>query len=98
MSDLGSPAVKPEVLFIDDLLTQVESGRLRVPRFQRPYQWRPKQMTFLFDSIRQGYPIGSLLMWETDQPVAALGKIGPLVAPEAPEGLATYVLDGHQRL
>jgi len=55
-------------------------------------------MTLLFDSIRQGYPIGSILLWETSEDVASLSQIASRNVPTKPSIAAKYVLDGHQRL
>src|SRR6266498_2515246 len=90
--------VKPEVMLIEDVLGEVASGRLRVPRFQRPFVWRPEQMADLFDSIDRGFPIGSLLVWETDEELASLDTVGGLPVPTRRDGNLAYVLDGHQRL
>jgi hypothetical protein len=89
----------PTVVHLDDLLDSVAEGRLRVPEFQRPFEWRPEQMLDLFESIESGYPIGSLLLWQTDQPIASTDTIGGIALPDPPEsGEVSYVLDGHQRL
>lgn len=94
-----SIVVKPEVMLVDDVLDDVAAGRLRVPRFQRPFVWRPEQMVDLFDSIERGFPIGSLLVWETDEVLATTDTVGglPIPSPTSSSGVA-YVLDGHQRL
>lgn len=94
----ASVAVRPEVVFLSELLEELTSGTLRIPRFQRPFVWRRDQMTDLLDSVYKQYPIGSLLVWETDEQVATLDRLGPFVFP-APQGKPVgYVLDGHQRL
>lgn len=90
--------VRPEVVFLYELLQELTEGRLRIPRFQRPFVWRRDQMTDLLDSVYNQYPIGSLLVWETDEPIATLDKLGPFLFPDAPEGSVGYLLDGHQRL
>jgi len=54
-------------------------------------------MTDLLDSVHKQYPIGSLLVWETDRPVATLDRLGPFRFPRL-EGPVGYLLDGHQRL
>lgn len=92
------PIVKPDVEFIVDLFQQVRTGRLRVPRFQRPFVWRPEQMRDLFDSIERGYPIGTLLVWETDHQVRSLEHMGILPVPDATGAPVSYLVDGHQRL
>jgi hypothetical protein len=90
--------VRPEVLLLEELLAEVRSGRLRVPRFQRPYVWRPDQMLDLYDSIERGYPIGSILVWETSLRLPSLDQVAGIEVPAAPEGTVAYLLDGHQRL
>ncbi|RAY13684.1 hypothetical protein DPM19_18640 [Actinomadura craniellae] len=91
--------VKPEIMLMEQVLGPLADGELRVPRFQRPFVWRPEQILNLFDSIERGYPIGSLLFWETSDRLASLDHIGDLPVPEPrPARPVSYVLDGHQRL
>jgi Protein of unknown function DUF262 len=91
--------VKPEVVLLEDLLAEVREGRLRVPRFQRPFVWRPEQMTALFDSIERGYPVGSLLIWETSEPLRSYDKVADIgIPPAAQSSPVAYLLDGHQRI
>jgi hypothetical protein len=98
-SDPGDSQLEPTVLLLSDVLEDVARGRLRVPAFQRPFVWRPDQMLDLFDSIERGYPIGSILLWETSEDVASLSAIGEVDVPRAPiDRPVSYVLDGHQRL
>ena len=92
-------SVKPEIELLEDLLSEVANGRLRVPRFQRPFVWRPEQMLDLFDSIERGYPIGSILIWETSMAIPSLDEVGGLEVPPRPTNTAiSYILDGHQRI
>lgn len=98
MADSGSPITKPEVVFIEELLDEIARGNLRVPRFQRPFVWKPQDMLDLFDSIYRQYPIGSLLFWETSEPINSLDRVGPIQIPDAEGSSRVYILDGHQRL
>ena len=100
MTDLtGEITVKPEIMFLEDLLRGLASGNLRVPKFQRPFVWRPDQMLELFDSIERGYSIGSLLVWDTNQDLPSLERIAGIEIPSVPQrGGVSYLLDGHQRL
>lgn len=93
-----SPNVKPEIVFVYELIEQISLGTLRVPRFQRPFVWRRDQMRDLLDSIWKRYPIGSLLLWDTDRRMSSFDAIGPLKVPDQPETEVSFVLDGHQRL
>lgn len=90
--------VKPEFMLLEDLLSEIQRGSLRIPRFQRPYVWKPEDMLRLLDSIQRGYPIGSLLLWDTREPIASMSLVGPLAVPDAGDEPVTHVLDGQQRL
>ncbi|MEU2876072.1 DUF262 domain-containing protein [Streptomyces sp. NPDC007070] len=86
-------------MLLEQVLGEIAAGRLRVPRFQRPFVWRPDQMLNLFDSIERGYPIGSLLVWETSRRIPSLDRVADIPIPPPPQdGTASYLLDGHQRL
>ncbi len=50
---------------INDILAKVEMESIDLPYFQRGYVWSRSQVRALFDSLYRGYPIGSLLTWET---------------------------------
>jgi hypothetical protein len=54
---------------ISTLVDMYKRGELRLPEIQRHYVWRATQVRDLFDSLYRGYPSGSILMWETDEPV-----------------------------
>src|SRR5215470_2288527 len=95
----GAITVTPQIMLLEQVLTEIASGRLRVPKFQRPFVWRPDQMLNLFDSIERGYPIGSLLVWDTSLPIPSLDRVADIEIPSQPPGSeAGFVLDGHQRL
>ena len=94
-----SPEVKPEIVFVFELVRDIVAGKLRIPNFQRRYVWRRSQMVDLLDSIRRRYPIGSLLVWDTDEGLGSSPTIGHIVVQKkAAGGVYSYVLDGHQRL
>jgi len=98
MEEKSSTVVKPEVMFLEDLFKEIAAGKLRIPKFQRPFVWKPDDMLSLFDSIRRGYPIGTLLLWNTAEKVQSLDGVGPLKVPKPGSAPVTYVLDGQQRL
>jgi len=93
----NQPIVKPEVIFIDELFTDIKEGKVRIPSFHRPFVWQSTDILSLFDSVYSGYPIGSLLLWETQQDLTSSSLIGPLEIPDAPPPIS-YILDGQQRL
>ena len=89
--------VKPEVVFLGRLVEDVASGRIRVPRFQRAFVWKQPDLFTLLDSILHGYPIGSILVWDTARNIQSNDRIGPVKIGRRPEGAVGYLLDGQQR-
>lgn len=90
---------KPEVLRIEELIINVKSGDIKLPKFQRPFVWKKVDILALLDSIYNRYPIGSILLWLTKEKLASERKIGDLDINERPEEYPTnYLLDGQQRL
>ena len=79
---------------IGEFLDDIRHQNLVVPEFQREYVWSRDQAKQLMDSLCQGYPVGSLLLWKTDNP-PELKNIKNL--PEK-IGTLTVLLDGQQRL
>ena len=100
MSD-GRPSrteVVPEVVFLGKLVELVAAGRIRVPRFQRAFVWRQTDLHTLLDSILRGFPIGSILVWDTEENIESTDSIGPVQISPRPDGMIGYLLDGQQRV
>jgi hypothetical protein len=76
------------------LIENIEGGRIGLPDIQRPFVWSAAKTRDLFDSMYRGYPIGSLMFWETGAEVGAR-QIGTEVVDRVPQLL---VVDGQQRL
>ena len=93
-------SARPDIISLDVLLNDVDEGRIQIPRFQRAFVWTPQMMRELFESVLSGYPIGSLLFWNSREfNVRTMDQIGPLPARKSPINLpVSLVLDGHQRL
>ncbi|MBD1857079.1 MULTISPECIES: DUF262 domain-containing protein [Leptolyngbya] len=89
--------VKPDTIFLEDLLSDVADGKYKIPIFQRDFVWKPSQMLELFDSILKGYPIGSLLFWKT-KGYKTKQEVGPYIIEEDETDDVKYVLDGFQRI
>lgn len=80
-----------------ELVAWTLTGRIRIPRFQRPFRWEKDDVLQLFDSVFRGYPVGNLLMWRRPATAASL-EIGPLVLDVAETPDALWVVDGQQRV
>ena len=78
---------------LSTILDQIDSGTVLLPEFQRGYVWNREQVRGLMRSLYLGYPVGSLLVWETEaDPGAVRGDA--LVAA----GVRLLLLDGQQRI
>ncbi len=94
---MTAPQTRAESLTVRDLLSRAARGELRLPRFQRGLKWKLKDNLLLLDSVYRGYPIGTLLLWETRQPAERI-FLGP-VAIDAPESHRSWlIVDGQQRI
>lgn len=92
---------EPHVQFLSRSLDEMRSGLLRVPRFQRrALVWNVDRRLELLRSIRDGIPIGSILIWRTGLKLASLENLGPhkLAFPSDRAFVQQYILDGLQRL
>ncbi len=94
---------QPTIYPLHRLLNEMLSGEVRVPRFQRPgteSTWKPQQRGDLLDSIYRGFPIGTVLLWSTNENVHTLPVVGGAAVPPvgSPLRKLRLVLDGHQRL
>lgn len=81
---------------IGTLVDMYKRGELRLPEIQRHYVWRATRVRDLLDSLYRGYPSGSILMWETDEPVPTRDFA---IAQESTAFAGRkLLLDGQQRL
>lgn len=95
--------IKPDKDYISVYIENFEKGNLQVPAFQRDFLWENEQKLKLFESIKRGYPIGSVLLWQPNFENLEIfknfngKKIGEYFIPEKNNN-SLYILDGFQRL
>lgn len=88
-----------ENLTIPRAIERIGSGDIRIPAFQRNFVWEPDQVAFLLDSIYKGFPIGTIILWKTDQRLKTEKNLGYFELPEPRKDYpVNYILDGQQRL
>lgn len=86
--------VRRLIHYIED----IGKGLIQIPAFQRDFIWKTNNKIDLFDSIKRGYPIGSILFWRPESDTFGRNsEIGPYTIPEK-DGEYFYILDGFQRL
>ena len=88
----------------------IQKHQYVLPAIQREFVWKPEQIAKLFDSLMQGYPVGTLLLWRVDADSAGKYRFYDFVRdyherdhPHCPglpaqHSALTAVLDGQQRL
>jgi hypothetical protein len=81
---------------VEELVSKIERGELRLPEMQRRYVWRSTRVRDLLDSLYRGYPSGAILIWETVEPVPE--QDFAVVQQSNPYSKTQLLLDGQQRL
>ena len=81
---------------LDNLLMDIESGKLGLPDLQRPFVWSNIKVRELFDSMLLGYPVGYLMLWDSPDDSGKTKQIGTdgHVFTESKQ----LIIDGQQRL
>jgi hypothetical protein len=77
---------------LSTILDQIDAGSMLLPEFQRGYVWNRDQVRGLMKSLYHGYPVGALLVWETEGSGQAV-RGGAALA-----GQKQLLLDGQQRV
>jgi hypothetical protein len=62
----GTPKLR-----VKQLIEDYRSGRIVIPEFQRDYVWKKSRAPLLIDSLYRGFPISSLLLWQSEEEVRA---------------------------
>lgn len=81
----------------EHIIREINSGVIRLPHFQRNFDWGLENAAYLFDSIFKSIPIGNAVLWQTDFIMNEERTIGGYDTPER-EGSRSYILDGQQRI
>lgn len=95
----NADTVEPYVQYAYQLLDQISAGRLRIPKFQRQLVWEWDRQQELLRSIRDGIPMGAVMLWETrGRKIQSQDMLYGHRLGSPPAGNQTYILDGLQRL
>ena len=91
-----SNTFETEEPLLEDLLRQIELGRIQLPDFQRGWVWDDKHIHALIVSISLGYPIGALMSMETGGVTRFSPR--PFEGVETQSTPELLLLDGQQRM
>lgn len=78
---------------LSTVLAQIDTETMLLPEFQRGYVWNRDQVRGLMSSVYRGYPVGGLLIWETDADRSSVRG-----TPVSTSGVRQLLLDGQQRI
>lgn len=96
-----------KTMVIRTLVNMLDDRELVLPAMQRPFVWQEERILRLLDSLMRQFPLGSLLVWDTDEAQryrpfvkdAHTTEQGLVNFPSSDHGRRLkYVLDGQQRL
>ncbi len=92
----GTLSFKGSQIDVSSLLTYLEMGDLALPDLQRPFVWPSSKVRDLLDSMYQGFPVGTLMIWNTQRGADGTRTIG--VDADKRREPSMLVVDGQQRL
>ncbi len=87
------PHLKHQTVKVRQLVEDYRAGQIVVPEFQREYVWQPNRAPRLIDSLYRGFPISSLLLWQSGEDARARRQ-NPRPVRSGP---ISWLIDGQQR-
>ncbi len=91
---MTQPHLKLENIKVKQLIGDYRAGHIVIPEFQREYVWRKSKAPKLIDSLYRGFPISSLLLWQSAEQVRARRN-----NPRPTRGSSmSWLIDGQQRV
>lgn len=82
------------------LILELESGHIKIPKFQRDYIWEKSKVVKLLNSIYNQYPIGSFFFWIAPAAYSSFIRENTDLGfkPASENGSFQFILDGQQRM
>ncbi len=79
---------------VQDLVSDIHTGRVRLPDIQRPFVWTNAKVRDLIESMYRGYTVGELMFWANKG-----GDHTKTIGGDAKsQDVSMQVVDGQQRL
>lgn len=88
------PRLEHQALKVRTLVEEYRAGRIVIPEFQRDYVWRKNKAPKLVDSLYRGFPISSLLLWQSMQETRSRRRD----PRPSRAGAVNWLIDGQQRV
>jgi hypothetical protein len=88
------PRLEHKTVKIKELIDDYRAGRIVIPEFQRDYVWKKSKAPKLIDSLYQGFPISSPLLWNSTE----ISRSRHTDPRPARSGSMSWLIDGQQRV
>ena len=89
---------KTNPVSLKSLLEEVETGKIRLPEFQRGWVWDDYRIRALLASISRGFPIGAVMTLRSGGDVKFKARLVEGVNEGDTSDFDLFLLDGQQRL
>jgi hypothetical protein len=73
---------EPQSVTFTSLFAEIEDGTIKIPQFQRDFVWSKAKSAKLLDSIVKGYPIGTFILWKTNERLRSIRNLGGVPLPD----------------
>ncbi|MGL5521690.1 MAG: DUF262 domain-containing protein [Metamycoplasmataceae bacterium] len=83
---------------LKEIFAELESGKIKIPLFQRNYVWKENHIKELLNSIVSSEPIGNIILWETNDKFDIKNSILENISKNKDHSDYLFVIDGQQRL
>src|SRR5580692_11941072 len=91
---MTQPRLEHQNVKVKQLIDDYRSGRIVIPEFQREYVWKKSKAPLLIDSLYRGFPISSLLLWQSEEEARSRRK----EPRPARASVMSWLIDGQQRV
>jgi hypothetical protein len=91
---MAEPHLEHQSVKIKQLIEDYRMGHIVIPEFQRDYVWKKNKAPLLLDSLYRGFPISSLLLWQSTEETRSRRR-DPRPSRTA---LMNWLIDGQQRV
>src|SRR5258708_4759316 len=91
---MTEPRLEHQNIKIKQLIDDYRMGRVVIPEFQREYVWKRSKAPWLVDSLYRGFPISSLLLWQSTEDARARRR-DPRPTRAS---IMSWLIDGQQRV
>jgi uncharacterized protein with ParB-like and HNH nuclease domain len=91
---MSEPHLEHQTMEVKTLVDDYRFGRIVIPEFQRDYVWKKSKAPKLIDSLYRGFPISSLLLWQSSD-VARSRRRDPQPTRAS---IMSWLIDGQQRV